>query len=578
MFSKNIEALKLHSKKLAEKIENLSLKEAQETISLAKNSNEDLILLKNNIPIDDVDSPYDYAKKHILENIKKEPKSNDFIIIFGLGLGYLMDVTFQNLPAKIIVFEPDLNVLRFVFETVDMTPYLNSNRVYLSNNLDAFLTLLNEKYILNDKIEILYLKNYVTTNLPLFSTLTEKLAETCESKIMDVNTTKLNSKFWVRNILAHHKYCQYFYPSNVLENKFEGKTALITAGGPSLKDDLAFIKQNRDKFVIFAINRSLNSLMNYNIVPDFAVLVDSQKLIATFKQNKEFLAQINFVVNLKTDYYVYQIPSKRIFVEFPKENSFAELIKEKLPNEIKLYNPSSTATLAAYNLVLKMGFKNIIFSGMDLAFRGNEVYADKAFVKIVDNKYHYATSSKNIVKVKSVTGELAQTRDDYLMFVRHFENILAKKPSDLRVYNTTSFGAYIEGMIFKPLNEIELTSDITKSFVNTTLNNISYDVTRIKNVEDELLNAELNKILVIKGLIIDWENIKQFFDNFFPLAQEIISKITETNLLSMYLQAELLEYAGNILKLSNNNKKQSILNLFKTTKNGIELILNTLSE
>ena len=41
-------------------------------------------------------------------------KPNDIIINFGLGLGYLLDETFNKYPARIFVYEPDIKLLHFV--------------------------------------------------------------------------------------------------------------------------------------------------------------------------------------------------------------------------------------------------------------------------------------------------------------------------------------------------------------------------------------------------------------------------------------------------------------------------------
>ena len=46
-------------------------------------------------------------------------KNNDIIINFGIGLGYLLDESFNNYPSKIYVYEPDLNLLHFVLSNVD---------------------------------------------------------------------------------------------------------------------------------------------------------------------------------------------------------------------------------------------------------------------------------------------------------------------------------------------------------------------------------------------------------------------------------------------------------------------------
>ena len=65
--------------------------------------------------------------------------------------------------------------------------------------------------------------------------------------------------------------------------------------------------------------------------------------------------------------------------------------------------------------------------------------------RVSQNEMVVDSVKKNIVQVKSVTGGTVYTREDYQAFIHHFETVI-KELNYSEIYNTSSFGAYIEGV------------------------------------------------------------------------------------------------------------------------------------
>ena len=60
-----------------------------------------------------------------------------------------------------------------------------------------------------------------------------------------------------------------------------------------------------------------------------------------------------------------------------------------------------------------------------MAFKDDVIYSTGEKInKISDTQMAVSNAKKNIVKVKSVTGEMVQTRDDYAVFIHHFEALI----------------------------------------------------------------------------------------------------------------------------------------------------------
>ena len=135
MFEKNLEHI--NNLALKRRLSKISPIESRVGISYCITPSNDYVLLKDDVPADDLQNPKESARKMLNDNIKGEMKPNDNIVIFGIGLGYLLDETFTKFPSKIYLYEPDLNLLHFVLSNVDLSELLESGRVYISNDLDS---------------------------------------------------------------------------------------------------------------------------------------------------------------------------------------------------------------------------------------------------------------------------------------------------------------------------------------------------------------------------------------------------------------------------------------------------------
>ena len=568
MFKKNISCLEKVNKLLAEKIKKRQLKETNKSISALKNEKGEYILVRNNKYIDDTPSPAEAAKEVYSQNIKNAVSRYDFIVVFGLGLGNLLDYTHNKSVSKIIVYEQDINILRFTFEYVDLTKYFADGRLYITDNIQDCVNYIGEKYLLEDKIEFVYLKNYLMQHSSEFTVLTEKIYEVCQAKIIDLNTTKVLSKSWVKNELANVLPHKVFYPINILKNKFFGKSALVVGAGPSLKDNIEKIKENRDKFVIFAVHRTVDTLVNNGIIPDFCVVVDAKWLDYYLKPENTALKDITFIADIKADKYLHNLPHKNFFLYCSKNNIISDKLKLKLSDDIELLETGGTSTICAYRCAAYLGFKNIVFAGIDLAFKDDTAYCDG---KIVAANNAHSVKIQNLVcettKIKSITGEYVQTRVDYANFVKQFETIFAKdKVSNL--YNLTTFGAFISGMIYKQMDEIvsNLNNETVKSdeIIDVAISDNAEIPKKFEDVAIQILEQEKTKIKPITTLIEEWFEMYSEHPSFFEYATNIVTKITSTMILQDCIQIELIKFSKLVTSKDNAQKKIFITELFNT--------------
>jgi len=568
MFSQNIESLKKVNKNLADCLIDVSFDEAREYINIAKSESDDIVFVKNNLPLESPENPIEEAFYNVQSSIKNNMGKFDFIVIYGLGVGYLLDYVFEKYESKILLIEPDINVVRVAFEMVDYKKYLESGRVLMTTSYEDIYNYISQKYIINDKIEIIFLKQYLQIYPDKVKEFTEKIYDVCSLKISDINTIKRNSRAWVYSSINFIKNSGQTYPISILNNKFENKTALVVGAGPSLKDNIDLIKKYSDRFIIFAVNRALDCLLDYNIIPNFGVFTDSNYILHTFNSNNSNLINMNYIVDIKSDYEVYNLPKKRCFVYYPDNFDLALKISE-VNKFVKLYDIAGTSTISAFNCAKNLGCKNIILCGVDLAFKGEIPYSTNSYkghIIIENDKIKTATTEKKLIYVKSVTGEKVKTREDYAIFIKQFEKFIQKNPQ-LKVYNITSFGALIQGTENIGLNALmskmstPFDSNTTEDIINKALYDSAYNPIELKKQAKEFVSKDEKLNFDIKAQINELLNKDIEDDKFYLSVYSMLDKISSTIFLYQIMQFEMLKCTKLIVQ-ENTVQKRANFELF----------------
>ena len=353
--------------------------------------------------------------------------------------------------------------------------------------------------------------------------LTQKVYETCRSKTIDVNTLTRYSKIWLSNALANIGKINEgdMYKLSDLDDKFIGQTALVTAAGPSLSENIPFIKANREKFVIFCVNKALKVLLDNGITPDFVVCADARFVGKTLADTVEKLSNINCIMSINTDSSVLSNSFRKVFISFPTN--------DMIINKLSQYNTfihqqetGGSATTMAFVSAVKMGFSKVILTGVDLAFKGEQVYADgQVYEKVSAEEMKINSVKKNLTTVPSVTGVNVVTSEDYAAFIHHFE-VLIKELNYVSVYNTSSFGANIPGTKNRQITEIPL--PVVSNATAITLGEVKpFKLEAAAWAQDELLL--INEIIAL---------LNEF-------STALVSSISKSPLMYQYMQADILQ-------------------------------------
>lgn len=520
MFEKNLEYI--DNLALKRRLSRISIEQSRIGISYCITPSNDYILLKDDVPSDDLNNPREAIREMLKKNIKNEMHSNDIIITFGIGLGYLLDEVFNTYPSRIYIYEPDVNFLHFVLNNVDISQHLASGRVYITNDLDELLAKLNSSFITKDRVEIVYLQNYAVSHNRDLLLLTQKVYDTCKSKMVDINTIKKFSKKWltntIENIAAVNETAMYKLSD--LTGKFSGQTALIAGAGPSLNDNIAHIQANRNNFIIFCVNKALKYLIQNGITPDFVVCLDASNMNKTVREMESHIERTNCIMDIRTDSALTKMEFNKIFVNFSNTDFLMNKLA-KFNNNLQFFESGGSATILALISAIKLGFSRIVLAGLDLAFKENVIYADgEAMNRISPEQIMVDSVKKNLVRIKSVNGEMVYTREDYEVYIHHIESIIRElKYSE--IYNLSSFGAYIDGVKAVKFEDLNLWGNSSASPI-ADAEPFKFELQDF--MKDEFYNINSIISLLSKGVF----------------SPALVSSIVRSVFIYQYMQADIL--------------------------------------
>lgn len=521
MFNRNLE--QIDNVALKRRLARISPVESRIGVSYCVTPTNDYVILKNDLPTDDLQNPKEAVRQALKNNIKNEMGPNDTIITFGIGLGYLLDEAFRLYSSKIYVYEPDLNLLHFVLSNVDISEHLASGRVFITNDLEELASRLGSTFLTKDRVEIVYLNNYAVVKNKELLLLTQKVFDVCKSKMVDVNTITKFSKQWISNTLENMSFVnnKEAYLLSDLENKYLGQTALIAGAGPSLDDNIEKIQANRDKFVIFAVNKTVKYLLQNGITPDFVVCLDAKFVEKTLGGLEENLARTSAIVDIRTDCSILNKSFNKVFFSFSENDFFIKKVA-KYNDFMKFYESGGTAALLAMVSAIKLGFSKVVLAGIDLAFKDNVIYNNgETMQRVSQTQIKVDQVVKNIVQVKSVNDSFVYSREDYQVFIHHFEELI-KELDYSQIYNISSFGALIEGVKNVKFEEIDF-----------GLNASSAPLSAVQPFKFELKDFMQEEFCSINNIISMLSK-----GVFSPV---LVSSIVKSELIYQYMQAEVLK-------------------------------------
>lgn len=453
MLENNIAAIKKYNPDLATAIQNHSI---VGRVELEQAQSGDYVLLYEGLPFHSMANPQAEAEQ-IYNNLPHKSKEA-ITVIYGLGLGYLFKRISMSFEGRIILYEPNLDILRVTFEAVDFSEELSNDRIILIHRKDDLESAFQKLYVYEDPINLCFLTVYNQLFPDKIKEIMEELAFLKGYFNNNYHTLYSASLYWMISALENLKPIinESIY-IDALKDKFRGKPAIIMSGGPSLLKNIDQVREYNDKAVLFSIGGALKKAQKHNVRPDFGVFIDVYPPTHQ-TEGIDFIDQLNLIMQPSTNEHVYTLDSKRKFVYLASNDYFSQCIAELLKLDIEHFYNRGTVSIAALYAAINFGCDPIILVGSDLAFtKSGQQYADDSMLNIY--------KPKSEIEVPAADGSgMLPTSGSYASFIRYYENLAKELNGRVRIINATEGGALINGfehMSFK---------DAAKAIPNESIN------------------------------------------------------------------------------------------------------------
>jgi len=384
-----------------------------------------LTLKKNNHYLYSRYDPIKEVSKFIDSQI--DPLANLYCL-FGFGLGYHVEQLMAKEPnKKIIVIDTDISTIQAAMHHIDLTNILSNENVQIVilNNSIQIQEFIRSQESDGPNIKWIIPQSWIST-----------ISNSSFKEILEDIKIKEMSFLRMKNIMEENFQNNIqLFDSHIgpLLGQFEGKKAALVAAGPSLDDNVDVLKQLKNKYFLLCVGAAYKTLLHHNIEPDAIVISDPHDLV--FEQIKGVSGQIPllFLATVNKEVVRYWSGTKIILFQarYPLSEQFAK------EHQIPLIQTGGSVATTGLDVLIKMGFAEIVFFGQDLAYKENQSHSiHSTSNKTISLSQPTFTEANNHQKVA--------TSRSWLVFRKWIEQKIQQTPN-IQFKNTSYTGAVIKG-------------------------------------------------------------------------------------------------------------------------------------
>lgn len=384
-------------------------------------------------------------------NLKELPDGKRFSppvvflgIFHGLHIAHLFNTT---VFTDALFLEPDperFEVSCYFLDYQEIVDRLGSFHIYVGQDVvnRHFSRFFND-YFITPHMWIRVLPAYPSERMALFLESVKALQTTRSDTVFAYDDHVQGLKNARKNIVRH-------LPLLTRRPKLSKNSCIaVVASGPSLTSDLQWLRNNRDKLIIFAVHSSVRVLKKHGIKPDLQVSLDTLLKQETIKK-LELYRDVPLVNNYKVGGEVEEAVEKLLLAGDRNASHVVDLI-----SPLQYTNPSSTNL--AFSLACFCRPREIYLLGCDMGYRS----LDESHVSGHHNENN--TSGEDIYKMASQMLTPANFKESLPLQTTSFLNStrLNIEGALNEVKNTTSVfnlsdGARIDGAIPRRSSQVKL--------------------------------------------------------------------------------------------------------------------------
>ncbi len=343
---------------------------------------------------------------------------------FGCGLGYLpyqmWKVSEESITVHIYEYDPRVVEYARMFGPLDLIAPDRLD-IHMEESLDALV----ERYLELQGTPYQFYTHPSNFIANLFTSLDRRdlplyLAQ-YHNHVIARRRYNINVAFNKPHFTQNHLNL----PKSFLRDEW-----IVLAAGPSLDNNISFIKENRDKSTVIGVSTVIRRLAKENIKPDLLIVCDPfNDIMPHLNGFEDFTSDIPLVAHTQTYWQFiehYRGPIYKI-AEAGDEDD--------INNNYPRWHAGGTVTSLAIELACLSGAKRVYIIGMDLAYPGGRYYADSTSKGARDE-------AESSLWVRANDGSMVMTAPNFKFYANQVE-VQKQYWSEIEFWNLAVQGQYV---------------------------------------------------------------------------------------------------------------------------------------
>jgi hypothetical protein len=385
-----------------------------------------------------------------------------YLFIFGAGLGHHLDrIIDLKKPRVVFIFEPDLDTLYLSLFTYDWAGlferfWQNGGAVYVSGNEDIPIIIASVQQALHENCPAgldgspclilnnaeyaqIVLQNILQVGPLLLTGVGFLYDETVMMRATYNNMAGKSRQIFCRDDTAHLS-----------------TPVFVIGAGPSLDNDLDFIRANQHRAILISTGTAIRSLLLNGIRPDFQVELENVHVYSSIKAlaDETDLSGICLVGPSSIEPHIVDFFDEVIFY-FRSKSTPLPLFADPEKNALRVQG--ALVVDVSFALALDMGAKNIFLLGTDFGTRGVGKDHAKDNVTFTEDALLAGMREYDEAVTANFGGEFFASFD-FLLAIKSFREVIQLRCKNRKIVNCSD-GAYLDGALPMRSQDITLSVD-----------------------------------------------------------------------------------------------------------------------
>ncbi len=383
-----------------------------------------------------VDSTTAFKQKFKQEIFKQDTLHIILGIDSGLLVNYILEAPLSEGSKYIFIELPAVLSMLNVDIPEDKQDYIKVLDFEGFN--DHIETAKDDLFLMKDQLKVTLSLSASTGVIEEYSELYNRVSHLLTSYIESLKANLQQKLFFTEQM---YNVVENRQPASLLKDSFCGKTCMVIGGGPSLDENIEWIKCNYNELFIITVSRFASKLSQLGIPAHIIVSIDPQE--HSFEVNRDMMSLAKESLLINSHHICH-----RILAQWQGQSLF---LGEQLPwsdtDNIPTIGP--TVTNSAVRIAIKMGFNQILLSGVDFCHSSTGMTHAKGSVESTAG----SNNSRIYQWVETYAGNLAETPIQLLHAAQTLEEEIALFPH-VNVINLSKNAAKLKGITHSTTNKL----------------------------------------------------------------------------------------------------------------------------